>query len=135
MGLQGLRQLWVDWAFDGIAGHSRRLTWPTGFHGKSLRRCARSEPSCAFFGVIGNHEVFSSSCSLVCKCTMGANRKLQQEIDRTLKKVQEGIEVFDQIWDKVSTLSAGPKTGCASGTKPCTPAFSGMPVGHASGYG
>lgn len=32
---------------------------------------------------------------------MGANRKLQQEIDRTLKKVQEGIEVFDQIWDKV----------------------------------
>ncbi len=32
---------------------------------------------------------------------MGANRKLQQEIDRTLKKVQEGIEIFDQIWDKV----------------------------------
>lgn len=32
---------------------------------------------------------------------MGANRKLQQEIDRTLKKVTEGIEIFDQIWDKV----------------------------------
>ncbi|EIE20296.1 hypothetical protein COCSUDRAFT_58005 [Coccomyxa subellipsoidea C-169] len=32
---------------------------------------------------------------------MGANRKLQQEIDRTLKKVAEGIEVFDQIWEKV----------------------------------
>ena len=32
---------------------------------------------------------------------MGANRKLQAEIDRTLKKVNEGIEVFDQIWEKV----------------------------------
>lgn len=32
---------------------------------------------------------------------MGANRKLQSEIDRTLKKVAEGIEVFDQIWEKV----------------------------------
>lgn len=32
---------------------------------------------------------------------MGANRKLQQEIDRTLKKVAEGIEIFDQIWEKV----------------------------------
>ena len=32
---------------------------------------------------------------------MGANRKLQLEIDRTLKKVTEGIEVFDQIWEKV----------------------------------
>ena len=43
----------------------------------------------------------SSSHLPGCRCTMGANRKLQQEIDRTLKKVQEGIEVFDQIWDKV----------------------------------
>lgn len=33
---------------------------------------------------------------------MGANRKLQAEIDRTLKKVNEGIEVFDQIWEKVT---------------------------------
>eukprot|EP00891_Asterochloris_glomerata_P001848 jgi/Astpho2/1848/e_gw1.00038.254.1_t len=32
---------------------------------------------------------------------MGANRRLQSEIDRTLKKVNEGIEIFDQIWDKV----------------------------------
>ncbi len=32
---------------------------------------------------------------------MGANRKLQAEIDRTLKKVNEGIDVFDQIWEKV----------------------------------
>ena len=32
---------------------------------------------------------------------MAANRKLQGEIDRTLKKVQEGVELFDEIWDKV----------------------------------
>ncbi|CAL5228864.1 g12075 [Coccomyxa viridis] len=38
---------------------------------------------------------------------MGANRKLQQEIDRTLKKVQEGIEVFDQIWEKVYDADSG----------------------------
>jgi hypothetical protein len=33
---------------------------------------------------------------------MGAARKLQGEIDRTLKKVQEGIDEFDQIWQKAS---------------------------------
>ena len=32
---------------------------------------------------------------------MSANRKLQTEIDRTLKKVEEGVEIFDEIWDKV----------------------------------
>eukprot|EP00878_Enallax_costatus_P015649 GHUV01016394.1.p1 GENE.GHUV01016394.1~~GHUV01016394.1.p1 ORF type:complete len:333 (+),score=93.10 GHUV01016394.1:145-1143(+) len=32
---------------------------------------------------------------------MGAARKLQGEIDRCLKKVQEGIDEFDQIWQKV----------------------------------
>ena len=37
---------------------------------------------------------------------MGANRKLQAEIDRTLKKVNEGIEVFDQIWEKVISRDA-----------------------------
>ena len=30
-----------------------------------------------------------------------ATRKLQGEIDRTLKKVQEGVEQFDEIWEKV----------------------------------
>ena len=33
--------------------------------------------------------------------TQGDRRKLQTEIDRTLKKVQEGVEVFDSIWNKV----------------------------------
>lgn len=29
------------------------------------------------------------------------NRKLQTEIDRVLKKVQEGLEIFDELYDKV----------------------------------
>ncbi|CAM9093749.1 unnamed protein product [Ectocarpus sp. 4 AP-2014] len=32
---------------------------------------------------------------------MGVTRKLQTEIDRTLKKVDEGVALFDEIWDKV----------------------------------
>jgi CCR4-NOT transcription complex subunit 3 len=32
---------------------------------------------------------------------MATNRKLQAEIDRTLKRIQEGIEEFDEIWQKV----------------------------------
>ncbi|XP_023754214.1 U-box domain-containing protein 70 isoform X1 [Lactuca sativa] len=32
---------------------------------------------------------------------MGASRKLQSEIDRVLKKVQESVDVFDSIWNKV----------------------------------
>lgn len=35
---------------------------------------------------------------------MGASRKLQGEIDRVLKKVQEGVDVFDSIWNKVPIL-------------------------------
>mgnify|MGYP002413895970 CR=1 FL=1 len=34
---------------------------------------------------------------------MGASRKLQGEIDRVLKKVQEGVDVFDNIWNKART--------------------------------
>lgn len=30
-----------------------------------------------------------------------ANRKLQGEIERVLKKVDEGVQIFEQIWDKV----------------------------------
>ena len=37
---------------------------------------------------------------------MGAARRLQAEIDRTLKKVQEGMHEFDQIWEKVSDWGA-----------------------------
>jgi len=39
---------------------------------------------------------------------MGASRKLQLEIDRILKRVQEGNEVFDAIWDKVGNVSTFP---------------------------
>ena len=42
-----------------------------------------------------------------------AARKLQQEIDRTLKKVDEGVVVFDQIWDKVRALARGAGPSCA----------------------
>lgn len=35
-----------------------------------------------------------------CLSLQGDKRKLQTEIDRTLKKVQEGVEVFDLIWEK-----------------------------------
>ena len=31
---------------------------------------------------------------------MGDRRKLQAEIDRTLKKIDEGVEVFDRIFNK-----------------------------------
>jgi len=33
--------------------------------------------------------------------TMSNARKLQTEIDRVTKKVDEGVELFDEIWDKV----------------------------------
>jgi hypothetical protein len=39
---------------------------------------------------------------------MGATRKLQGEIDRVLKKVQEGVDVFDSIWNKVRRFPATP---------------------------
>ena len=32
---------------------------------------------------------------------MGATRKLQGEIDKVLKKVHEGVDVFNSIWNKV----------------------------------
>lgn len=30
-----------------------------------------------------------------------ANRKLQGEIERVLKRVDDGVQIFEQIWDKV----------------------------------
>ncbi|KAI8561995.1 hypothetical protein RHMOL_Rhmol03G0000400 [Rhododendron molle] len=37
---------------------------------------------------------------------MGASRKLQGEIDRVLKKVQEGVDLFDSIWNKKEKFEA-----------------------------
>ncbi|TYZ58799.1 hypothetical protein PybrP1_001575 [[Pythium] brassicae (nom. inval.)] len=37
---------------------------------------------------------------------MAGQRKLMSEIDRTLKKVTEGVEVFNDIWDKVYAAAA-----------------------------
>jgi CCR4-NOT transcription complex subunit 3 len=38
-----------------------------------------------------------------------SNRKLQQEIDKTFKKVAEGIIAFDAIYEKITSSSAGQK--------------------------
>lgn len=37
---------------------------------------------------------------------MAGQRKLMSEIERTLKKVSEGVEVFNDIWDKVYAAQA-----------------------------
>jgi CCR4-NOT transcription complex subunit 3 len=42
---------------------------------------------------------------------MGASRKLQGENDRVLKKVQEGVDVFDSIWNKARTPARPPAAG------------------------
>ena len=34
---------------------------------------------------------------------MAAERKLKSEIDRTLKKVQEGQDIFEDLWNQVNT--------------------------------
>lgn len=44
---------------------------------------------------------------------MAAERKLKSEIDRTLKKVQEGQELFDDLWNQVSPIGA-PFALCAA---------------------
>ena len=49
---------------------------------------------------------------------MAPGRKLQMEIDKTLKKVMEGIEVFDTIWDKVRPPSPGPLPTPPQGSAP-----------------
>ncbi len=36
---------------------------------------------------------------------MGTLRKLQTEIDKTLKKVAEGLSIFDDIWEQVPQLT------------------------------
>ena len=33
---------------------------------------------------------------------MADRRRLQGEIDKTLKKVHEGVEAFDDVWNKAS---------------------------------
>ena len=38
---------------------------------------------------------------------MAASRKLQQEIERTIKRINEGCDEFDQIWDKVGFEACG----------------------------
>ena len=37
---------------------------------------------------------------------MAVNRKLQTEVDKVLKKIQEGLEEFSEIWEKATTATA-----------------------------
>ena len=39
---------------------------------------------------------------------MSANRKLLADVQSTLKKVEEGVQLFDEVWGKV--YSAGPQS-------------------------
>ncbi len=48
---------------------------------------------------------------------MAAERKLKAEIDRTLKKVQEGQEVFDDIWNQARPDD--PTAGLQGMSGPC----------------
>ncbi len=52
-------------------------------------------------GLLNNRAELAFAHALTRRCAQGDRRKLQTEIDRTLKKVQEGVEVFDSIWNKV----------------------------------
>lgn len=58
-------------------------------------------------------------------------RKLQTEIDKTLKRVQEGLQVFDDYWEQVrfgrsrwrdarSAPGQGPLRGCLRVEHPLT---------------
>ena len=52
---------------------------------------------------------------------MGSARKLQGEIEKVLKKVQEGVEIFDGIWNKVgcSSLRLGERQAAKPRTCSC----------------
>lgn len=39
---------------------------------------------------------------MVLLVNMADRRRLQGEIDKTLKKVNEGVEAFDDVWQRVS---------------------------------
>jgi len=36
---------------------------------------------------------------------MADRRRLQGEIDKTLKKVNEGVEAFDDVWQKLAIVT------------------------------
>jgi len=52
---------------------------------------------------------------------MGDRRKLQAEIDRTLKKIDEGVEVFDRIFNKTQARAKG-VIDCEATLAPVVPA-------------
>ena len=46
---------------------------------------------------------------------MAAERKLKGEIDKTLKKVAEGQELFEDLWDQVNISNACDSTSIGGG--------------------
>jgi CCR4-NOT transcription complex subunit 3 len=46
-----------------------------------------------------------------------AQRKQQQEIDRTLKRIQEGLQAFEQIYEKLQAQVLAPATGTSQKEK------------------
>ena len=46
-----------------------------------------------------------------------AQRKQQQEIDRTLKRITEGLQAFEQIYEKLQAQVIAPSTGTSQKEK------------------
>ncbi|KAH9621284.1 hypothetical protein KSS87_014278 [Heliosperma pusillum] len=64
-----------------------------------ITRLCSSQQALAGVHLRNRSSISVDSTHFLCRNTK--NRKLQGEIDRVLKKVQEGVEVFDSIWKKV----------------------------------
>ncbi len=45
---------------------------------------------------------------------MAANRKLVQQVDSTLKKIEEGLQEFDDLWKKAEETSNANQRVCPS---------------------
>jgi hypothetical protein len=54
----------------------------------------------------------SISINIILVGYMAANRKLAQLVDSTLKKVDEGLEEFDEMWTKVEECTNSNQRVC-----------------------
>merc|ERR1712183_569828 len=55
---------------------------------------------------MGTHPIFESDFDCLTEIgKMADRRKLQKEIDMCIKKVQEGVEEFDDVFDKLQSSS------------------------------
>ena len=53
---------------------------------------------------------------------MAAGRKLANEVEKTLKKTEEGIEEFDALWEKVRRGRAAKAAADEISLPSCSPA-------------